>query len=219
MILIATGKLTFSLPSSSRNLFHNCTKQIDCTLVDGSRCNAGSIGRLLTQSSAFSSIASKESSKKRTTVPKLKLSPEEAKLRKDKNDAAKLASFSAPIHVFRAVEQMKQLNWANFDETVDIAIKLAVDPRKPEQAIKGIASLPHGTGKKVRVAVFANGPDAQAALDAGADVVGDTDLLARIQSGDLPFDTLIATPEMMPLVGKIGKVRIHLFDTSSYTCT
>lgn len=110
------------------------------------------------------------------------------------------------INVFDAVDIVKNSTWAKFDETFDIAVRLGVDPRKPNQAIKGVATLPSGTGKTVRVAVFAQGADAQAALDAGANVVGAEDLVARIQAGDIAFDRAIATPELMPLVGKIGKI-------------
>ena len=95
---------------------------------------------------------------------------------------------------------------ARFDETVDMAINLGVDPRKPNQSVKGMARLPHGTGKKVRIAVFASGADAEAALAAGADVVGSTDLISRIQGGEMGFDRLIATPDMMAMVAKIGKI-------------
>ena len=110
------------------------------------------------------------------------------------------------INVFDAVDIVKKSTRAKFDETFDIAVRLGVDPRKPNQAIKGVAVLPSGTGKVVRIAVFAQGADAQAALDAGANVVGAEDLVARIQAGEIAFDRAIATPEMMPLVGKIGKI-------------
>ena len=109
-------------------------------------------------------------------------------------------------NVYNAVELVKARAWAKFDETVEISLNLGVDPRKPNQSIRGVASLPHGTGKKVRIAVFATGSDASDALAAGADVVGAEDLLARVQTGDVPFDRIIATPEMMPLISKVGKV-------------
>jgi large subunit ribosomal protein L1 len=112
----------------------------------------------------------------------------------------------APMNVHLAIDYLRQRTWAAFDETVEISVNLGVDPRKPNQAIKGVARLPHGTGKQVRVCVFASGADAQSALEAGADVVGAEDLVERVQKGDMPFDTVIATPEMMPLVGKIGKI-------------
>jgi hypothetical protein len=109
-------------------------------------------------------------------------------------------------NVLEAIEVMKSKAWANFDETVEIAVKLGVDPRKPNQAIKGVAVLPHGNGKKVRVAVFAKGNDATDAAAAGADVVGAEDLVLRVQTGDFPFDRVIATPEMMTTISKLGKV-------------
>jgi hypothetical protein len=105
-----------------------------------------------------------------------------------------------------AIARVKDLSWAKFDETVEIAINLNLDPRKPNQSIKGTAKMPHGVGKITRVGVFASGADATAALAAGADVVGAEDLIARCQAGDMPFDTVIATPELMSIVSKIGKV-------------
>ena len=110
------------------------------------------------------------------------------------------------VNIFPAVDMVKSSAWASFDETVDIAVNLGVDPRKPNQAIKGIASLPSGTGKKIRIAVFASGAEAKAAEDAGATLVGAEDLIAKIQGGDISFDRAIATPEMMPLVTKIGRI-------------
>lgn len=109
-------------------------------------------------------------------------------------------------NVFEAVELVKQHAWAKFDETIEISVNLGLDPRKPNQSVKGVAKLPSGTGKKIRIGVFATGADAKAALEAGANVVGADDLVARVQSGDIPFDTVIATPEMMALVGKLGRV-------------
>ena len=111
-----------------------------------------------------------------------------------------------PQNVYIAVRLVKDNLWANFDETVEVAINLNVDPRKQNQAVKGVALLPHGTGKKIRVGVFTQGANVQAAIDAGADVVGAEDLIARVQSGDIPFDRVIATPDVMQLLGKIGKV-------------
>lgn len=105
-----------------------------------------------------------------------------------------------------AFETVKKYKWASFDETVEAIINLNVDPRKPNQSIKGVASLPHGTGKKVVIGVFAKDADAQAAINAGADIVGAEDLITRVQLGDIPFQRVIATPEMMPLLAKIGKV-------------
>ena len=95
---------------------------------------------------------------------------------------------------------------AKFDEGVDIALKLGVDPRKADQNVRGSVELPHGLGKTIRVAVFAKGDKASEAEAAGADVVGAEDLLEKIQGGFLDFDSVIATPDMMALVGRLGKV-------------
>ena len=99
---------------------------------------------------------------------------------------------------------MKSLATHNFDETVEAAFRLGVDPRKADQMIRGTVSLPKGTGKDVRVAVFAEGDAAREAEEAGADVVGSDDLVAQIQKGFLDFDVAIATHDMMPKVGKLG---------------
>ncbi|HEX9774512.1 MAG TPA: 50S ribosomal protein L1 [Actinomycetota bacterium] len=106
-----------------------------------------------------------------------------------------------------AVSLVKQLAKSKFDETVDVAIRLGVDPRKADQMVRGTVSLPHGTGKTVRVAVFAAGPAADEAREAGAEVVGAQDLADRVQKENfLDFDAAVATPDMMPVVGKIGKI-------------
>src|SRR3954470_15970744 len=105
-----------------------------------------------------------------------------------------------------AVELIKSMSKRNFDETVEAAFRLGVDPRKADQMIRGAVSLPNGTGKSVRVAVFAQGPAAQEATDAGADVVGSDDLVERIQGGFLDFDIAIATPDLMGKVGKLGRL-------------
>lgn len=95
---------------------------------------------------------------------------------------------------------------AKFDESVELAVRLGVDPRKADQNVRGSAELPHGLGKTVRVAVFARGDKAQEALDAGADIVGAEDLAERIKEGFQEFDSVVATPDMMVQVGKIGKI-------------
>jgi large subunit ribosomal protein L1 len=105
-----------------------------------------------------------------------------------------------------ALGLIKSLSNRNFDETVEAAFRLGVDPRKADQMLRGAVSLPNGTGKSVRVAVFAQGPAAQEAKDAGADVVGADDLVDRIQGGFLDFDIAIATPDLMGKVGKLGRM-------------
>jgi large subunit ribosomal protein L1 len=104
-----------------------------------------------------------------------------------------------------ALALVKSLASAKFDETVEIAMRLGVDPRKADQMVRGTVALPSGTGKDVRVAVFASGEAAQAARDAGADIVGADDLAAEIEKGNFNFDIAIATPDMMPLVGRLGR--------------
>jgi large subunit ribosomal protein L1 len=105
-----------------------------------------------------------------------------------------------------AVEVVKDTAYAKFDETVDVAVKLGVDPRHADQMVRGAVVLPNGLGKTVRVLVFAKGEKEKEALDAGADYVGSEDLVTKIQGGWFDFDTAIATPDMMGVVGKIGKL-------------
>ena len=105
-----------------------------------------------------------------------------------------------------AMELAKELAPAKFDETVEVAVRLGVDTRKADQNVRGSISLPHGTGKSVRVAVFAEGEKAREAEAAGADVVGSDDLVAQVQAGELNFDAAIATPNMMGKVGRLGKI-------------
>lgn len=105
-----------------------------------------------------------------------------------------------------AVKQVKVNATAKFDETVEVAINLNVDAKKAEQNIRGVLSLPHGTGKVYRVAVFARGPKAEEAKKAGADLVGADELVDQILKGEIPFDKCIATPDMMGVVGKVAKV-------------
>ena len=95
---------------------------------------------------------------------------------------------------------------AKFDETVDVAIRLGVDPKKADQMVRGTVNLPNGTGKTARVLVFATGEKAEAACEAGADEVGDDDLIAKVQGGYLDFDSVVATPDMMGKVGRLGRV-------------
>jgi len=105
-----------------------------------------------------------------------------------------------------AVAHVKTNAKAKFDETIELAINLGVDPRHADQMVRGVCNLPNGTGRSVRVAVFAKGPKAEEATKAGADVVGAEDLMEQIQGGNINFDKVIATPDMMPLVGRLGKV-------------
>jgi large subunit ribosomal protein L1 len=113
---------------------------------------------------------------------------------------------AAPVHVEDAVKQIKSRASAKFDETVEIAMNLNLDPRKQDQNLRGTVMLPHGTGKSVRVAVFARGDRAKEAEAAGADIVGAEDLVEKVQGGQLDFDRAIATPDMMALVGRLGKI-------------
>src|SRR6266581_6095873 len=105
-----------------------------------------------------------------------------------------------------AVKLIKERASAKFDETVEIAMNLNLDPRKPDQNLRGTVMLPHGTGKSVRVGVFARGDRAKEAEAAGADVVGAEDLVEKVQAGEINFDRAIATPDMMALVGRLGKI-------------
>ncbi len=105
-----------------------------------------------------------------------------------------------------AVKMVREFSNAKFDETIDLAINLGVDPRKSEQMVRGTVVLPHGIGKKVRVLVFAKGEKEKEALDAGADFVGAEDLVEKITGGWLDFDKAVATPDMMGIVGKLGKI-------------
>jgi large subunit ribosomal protein L1 len=113
---------------------------------------------------------------------------------------------NAFYNVEKAVEMIKTGATAKFDETIEVAMNLGVDPRQSDQNVRGVVQLPHGTGKSLRVAVFAKGDKAKQAKDAGADVVGDADLAEKVQAGQIDFDRCIATPDMMAVVGRLGKV-------------
>ena len=113
---------------------------------------------------------------------------------------------NAFYNVEKAVEMIKTGATAKFDETIEVAMNLGVDPRQSDQNVRGVVQLPHGTGKSLRVAVFAKGDKAKQAKDAGADVVGDADLAEKVQAGQIDFDRCIATPDMMAMVGRLGKV-------------
>lgn len=108
--------------------------------------------------------------------------------------------------VEEAVAFLKSASAVKFDETIEVAMNLGVDPRHADQMVRGMISLPHGTGKSIRVAVFAKGPKAEEATAAGADIVGAEDLMEQVQKGEINFDRVIATPDMMAVVGRLGKV-------------
>ncbi|RMA40641.1 50S ribosomal protein L1 [Rhodophyticola porphyridii] len=110
------------------------------------------------------------------------------------------------LTVEEAVDLIKSHANAKFDESIEIAMNLGVDPRHADQMVRGTVTLPNGTGKTVRVAVFARGPKAEEAQAAGADIVGAEDLMETVQAGTIEFDRCIATPDMMPIVGRLGKV-------------
>jgi len=111
-----------------------------------------------------------------------------------------------PVAVEEAVKLVKSRATAKFDETVEVAMNLNLDPRKQDQNLRGTVMLPHGTGKSIRVGVFARGDKAKEAEAAGADVVGAEDLAERVQAGQIDFDRAVATPDMMALVGRLGKI-------------
>ncbi|MDF7673877.1 50S ribosomal protein L1 [Acetobacteraceae bacterium ESL0709] len=127
---------------------------------------------------------------------------------KNKRLAAIRATIDAGKHygVGEAIALVKKNATAKFDETVEISLNLGIDPRYADQMVRGLVSLPHGTGKTIRVGVFARGAKAEEAQAAGADVVGAEDLAEKIQAGEINFDRCIATPDMMALVGRLGKV-------------
>ncbi|MGZ8585321.1 MAG: 50S ribosomal protein L1 [Actinomycetota bacterium] len=108
-----------------------------------------------------------------------------------------------PVEAFKALKEFPD---AKFDETVEIAFRLGIDPRKADQMVRGTVSLPNGTGKSVRVAVFAQGPKATEAREAGADIVGAHDLVEQVMAGTIDFEAAVATPDMMSAVGKAGRV-------------
>ncbi|MGE0222729.1 MAG: 50S ribosomal protein L1 [Acetobacteraceae bacterium] len=105
-----------------------------------------------------------------------------------------------------AIKLVKSTATAKFDETVEMSMNLGIDPRHADQMVRGLTSLPNGTGKEVRVGVFARGPKAEEAQAAGADVVGAEDLMEKVQAGQIDFDRCIATPDMMGIVGRLGKI-------------
>ena len=129
-----------------------------------------------------------------------------AKFGKRTTAARKVFAGQENVSIAEAVALVKGNAKAKFDETVEIALNLGVDPRHADQMVRGVVTLPNGTGKSVRVAVFARGPKAEEAQAAGADIVGAEDLMEVVQGGKIDFDRCIATPDMMPIVGRLGKV-------------
>ena len=129
-----------------------------------------------------------------------------AKLGKRTRSAREAFAGKEDVTVAEAVALVKGNANAKFDETVEIAMNLGVDTRHADQMVRGVVGLPNGTGKSMRVAVFARGPKADEAKEAGADIVGAEDLMETIQGGTIEFDRCIATPDMMPIVGRLGKV-------------
>ncbi|MEM1387099.1 MAG: 50S ribosomal protein L1 [Pseudomonadota bacterium] len=129
-----------------------------------------------------------------------------AKLGKRTRAAREAFAGKDDLTVENAVALVKSNAKAKFDESVEIAMNLGVDPRHADQMVRGTVTLPNGTGKTVRVAVFARGPKADEAKEAGADIVGAEDLMETVQGGTIEFDRCIATPDMMPIVGRLGKI-------------
>ena len=129
-----------------------------------------------------------------------------AKLGKRTRAAREAFAGKENLSVEDAISLIKANANAKFDETVEIAVNLGVDPRHADQMVRGVVGLPNGTGKTVRVAVFARGAKADEAKAAGADIVGAEDLMETIQGGTIDFDRCIATPDMMPIVGRLGKI-------------
>src|SRR6195952_3029133 len=120
--------------------------------------------------------------------------------------ARKAVDSSKAYALADAIALVKSISKAKFDETVEMSMNLGIDPRHADQMVRGLTNLPNGTGKTVRVGVFARGAKAEEALAAGADVVGAEDLMEKIQAGEIGFDRCIATPDMMALVGRLGKI-------------
>ncbi|WP_168123557.1 50S ribosomal protein L1 [Paenibacillus sp. HB172176] len=121
-------------------------------------------------------------------------------------EAAKLIDSEATYEAAEAIELVKKAATAKFDESIEVAVRLGVDPRKQDQAVRGVVVLPHGTGKTKRVLVFAKGEKVKEAEAAGADFVGDADMINKIQQGWFEFDVCVATPDMMAEVGKLGRI-------------
>lgn len=129
-----------------------------------------------------------------------------AKLTKRKKAIAEKVTPGAQYNVEEALKLLKELSTVKFTESVDVAVNLGVDPRKSDQVVRGSTVLPNGTGKTVRVAVFAQGANAEAAKEAGADIVGFEDLAEEVKKGNMDFDVVIASPDAMRVVGQLGQI-------------
>lgn len=129
-----------------------------------------------------------------------------SKLSKRQKESIKTVDLQRKYPLEEAIVKLQECPKANFDESVDISIKLGIDPKKSDQQIRSTVTLPHGTGKKTRIAVFAKGQQSEEAEKAGADFVGSDDLIQKVKDGWTEFDAVVATPDMMKEVGKLGKV-------------
>jgi large subunit ribosomal protein L1 len=125
---------------------------------------------------------------------------------KNRKNLIKKLEIGKVYEPIEAIKFLKENSYVKFDESLEVAVNLKIDSNKTDQNVRGVLSLPKGTGKKIRVAVMAKGDKAKEASDAGADIVGDEDLAQQVTNGKINFDLLIATPDMMPTVGKIGKI-------------
>ena len=125
---------------------------------------------------------------------------------KNRKNLIKKLEIGKVYEPIEAIKLLKENSYVKFNESLEVAVNLTIDPKKSDQNVRGVLSLPKGSGKKIRVAVMAKGDKAKEASKAGADVVGDDDLAKQVTDGKINFDLLIATPDMMPTVGKIGKI-------------
>ena len=125
---------------------------------------------------------------------------------KNRKNLIKKLEIGKVYEPIEAIKLLKENSYVKFDESLEVAVNLKIDSNKTDQNVRGVLSLPKGTGKKIRVAVMAKGDKAKEASDAGADIVGDEDLAQQVTNGKINFDLLIATPDMMPTIGKIGKI-------------
>ena len=128
------------------------------------------------------------------------------KISKKRKEIMKKLDLSKKYDPKEAIKFLKDNSQVKFNDTLDVALNLTIDVSKTDQNVRGVIDLPHGTGKKIKVAVMAKGDKAKEATEAGADIVGNDDLVQQISSGKINFDLLIATPDMMPVIGKIGKI-------------